>query len=266
MSSDQEISNYLSRISYDGGTDLTITTLKSLHLSHMYTVPFENLDITLGRKFTVSPHYVIDKIVLNQRGGFCYEVNYAFSLLLASLGFDVKLLAARVHDGGDFGKPFAHLLLLVNLHGKEILADVGFGDSFREPLFLNDEISKQCDTEYKIEKKGSEYTLLQCKDGYIWKPQYRFSLKTYPIDAFSDMCEYQQTSTESTFTRKTICSIAGSHGRKTISNNRFIDTVADSKTEREIYSEEEYRSLLENHFQIYLSDDPNISKLLVNHH
>jgi N-hydroxyarylamine O-acetyltransferase len=102
----------------------------------MFSVPFENLDIALCRKIVCDEDAFLRKIVERRRGGFCYELNGAFSGLLRAIGFDVTLLSARVprEDGSD-GPEFDHLTLKVDLD-EPWLADVGFGDSFLEPLLL----------------------------------------------------------------------------------------------------------------------------------
>src|SRR6185503_11605199 len=131
-------------------------------------------------------------IVTRRRGGFCYELNGLFALLLRQLGFEVTLLAAGVAraDGG-FGPEFDHLTLLVkapsveptplnlqspisNLQSVAWLADVGFGDSFREPLrFIEAIEQEQDDRAYRLDRDGEHFTLMQ-RDDAGWEPQYRF--------------------------------------------------------------------------------------------
>ncbi len=127
---------YLDRINYAGPTSATVETLRGLHRCHMFAVPFENLDIGLGRKIVCDEDAFIRKIVGQRRGGFCYEMNGAFAALLRELGFRVTLLSARVasEDGGS-SPDFDHLTLRVDLD-EPWLADVGFGDCFVEPLHV----------------------------------------------------------------------------------------------------------------------------------
>ena len=90
------VNSYLARIGFSGATAPTADTLRRLHLSHMRTVPFENLDISLGREIVCDEDRFLHKIIHLRRGGFCYELNGAFAALLRSLGFSVTLLSARV--------------------------------------------------------------------------------------------------------------------------------------------------------------------------
>src|SRR6184192_3506570 len=90
------IDEYLSRIGYVGPRDATAATLRALHERHLLSVPFENLDIHLGREIVPNEQRIVDKVVAERRGGFCYELNGAFAALLRALGFDVTMLSARV--------------------------------------------------------------------------------------------------------------------------------------------------------------------------
>ena len=111
-------------------------TLRALHRAHLMTVPFENLSIHLGEPISLAAGNLMDKIVTRRRGGFCYELNGAFALLLGALGFEVRLLAARVFGGDRLGPPFDHLTLLVHASDGDgpWLADVGFGSHSVYPL------------------------------------------------------------------------------------------------------------------------------------
>src|SRR5215472_18946925 len=98
-----DASSYLSRIGYSGPREPTAETLRALHRAHMIAVPFENLDISLGRTIIAEEGAILKKIVGMRRGGFCYELNGAFAALLRALGYRVTLLSARVAraSGGE---------------------------------------------------------------------------------------------------------------------------------------------------------------------
>jgi hypothetical protein len=133
---------YLERIGYSGVTDPNSDTLRALHRAHLFTVPFENLDIGLKRTIPCDAEAAVRKIVEQRRGGFCYELNGAFAWLLRALGFHVTLLSARVgRADGSLGPEYDHLTLRVDLD-QPWLADVGFGDSFLDPLRLQPDWSK----------------------------------------------------------------------------------------------------------------------------
>src|SRR3954469_4622706 len=109
-----DLQAYLRRINYPGNQAPTAAILCELHRAHLLAVPFENLDIHLGRAISLNQDALFNKIVTRRRGGFCYELNGLFALLLRGLGFEVTLLAAGVAraDGG-FGPEFDHMTLHV---------------------------------------------------------------------------------------------------------------------------------------------------------
>jgi N-hydroxyarylamine O-acetyltransferase len=246
------IAAYLERIHYHGPTAPTAETLYELHRAHMLAVPFENLDIHLGREIVLDDERLYDKVVARRRGGFCYELNGAFGGLLRELGFNVKKLAAGVaRADGSFGPPFDHMALLVELD-ERWLADVGFGDGFREPLRLDQEGEQaQAFGAYRVRRDG-EQCILERRKADEWQPQYRFTLQTYEFSDYAEMCRYHQTSPESPFTQRRTCSLATVDGRVTLTNERLITTTGDERRERELTSESEMAAVLYDRFGVVL--------------
>ena len=248
------ISAYLQRLSYTGPITPTAETLRALHLSHLLTIPFENLDIHLGRPIVPDEVAFFRKIVTEQRGGFCYELNGLFAALLQALGFDVTLLSARVAgEDGSFGPEFDHLTVLVQLE-ERWLADVGFGDSFREPLRL-DEPGEQVQVggSYRLSQEGEAWIYSSRDEDNVWQPEYRFSLQPRQLADFAPMCHYQQTSPQSHFTQKRICSLATPDGRLTLSDFRLIVTRHGRREEQGIADQAAYEAVLRDYFGITLS-------------
>jgi len=137
-----DVKAYLDRIAYRGSTAPNSETLRALHRAHLLAVPFENLDIALGRRIAMDLDAFVRKVVERRRGGFCYELNGAFAALLRALEFKVTLLSARVvGEGGRESPEFDHLCLRVELE-ESWLADVGFGELFLEPLRLHSKVGQ----------------------------------------------------------------------------------------------------------------------------
>ena len=248
-----DVGAYLDRIGYLGPTHPTAENLRALQRAHLFSVPFENLDISLGRKITVQQEPILNKVVGLRRGGFCYELNGAFAALLRELGFDVTLLSARVAraTGGE-GPEFDHLTLLVDV-AEPWLADVGFGDSFLEPLRLKPDSEQQDPTgTFRLMQDGSRWHLHRAEPGANWKPQYSFSLQSRRLEEFTGMCHYHQTSPDSSFTQNRICSRATPEGRITLSEMKLIVTRNGQREERSLVSEAERRAVLEQQFGIRL--------------
>src|SRR5205823_4704473 len=181
-----DVAAYVRRIAYAGPLAPTTETLRGLHLAHVLAVPFENLDIGLGRPIALDEAALFDTIVVRRRGGFCDELNGLFAALLRALSFDVALLSARVaRPDGGFGPPFDHLTLLVTFPAPEgrRLADVGFGDSFREPLLFQEAIEQpQEGPVYRLTRDAEDWTLLRRAQGDRdgpWEAQYRFTTRPH---------------------------------------------------------------------------------------
>ncbi len=264
MLNEAQLDAYLHRLAYQGSRNADLATLTALHQAHLQKIAFENLDISLGNKLDLSTDALLDKLLRQGRGGFCYELNQAFALLLETLGFGVSRLSARVHNGKDYGPDFDHMLLLVRVDGQDYLADVGFGDCFRTPLQLGGEGVHELGLHYYLAADGQQhYVLMHARDGGAGHAQYRFSLQAHAISDFFAMCEYQQTSPLSHFTQKSICSIATAKGRISISNNKCIITDEHGRHVNSIRDEDEYRTLLLVYFGMKLAGDVNVRKLLV---
>jgi N-hydroxyarylamine O-acetyltransferase len=247
-----KVATYLERINYRGATAPTAETLCELHEAHMLAVPFENLDIHRGREIVLDDERLYAKVVERRRGGFCYELNGAFAALLGALGFRVKKRAAGVaRADGSFGPLFDHMMLMVELE-ERWLADVGFGDGFRRPLRLDDEGEQaQAFGAYRIGRDGEQRVMEQRK-GEAWLPQYRFTLRPYEYGDYAEMCRYHQTSPDSSFTQKRVCTRATADGRVTLSNGRLITTAGDARQERELAGESEIAAALRDQFGVVL--------------
>lgn len=247
------VESYLDRINYRGSLEPTAETLRELQVAHLLTVPFENLSIHAGEPIVLSDDSLFDKIVQRRRGGFCYELNGLFAALLRSLGFEVEMLSAGVaNDEGDFGPDFDHMVLVVTLE-ERWLVDVGFGDSFREPLLLDHEGEQlQDDGAYRITSHNSHLILSQRRGNGDWKDQYRFTLQPHSYPDYAEMCHYHQTSPQSHFTRARVCTRATPEGRITLSELRFITTRNNEREERLLSGDEEYKTALRDHFGIVM--------------
>lgn len=244
------IQDYLNRIQYSGSRDVTLQTLTSLHRQHLLRVPFENLDIPLGRPIELSFENMYRKIVGENRGGFCYELNGLFYWLLREMGFPVKMLSGQVMHEGKAGPEFDHMLILVDLD-KPYLADVGFGDSYLEPLPLDFQEQRQRGMGYRIVKEGDELFLEEKRPEKDWSRQLLFSLQPHELQEFSATCTYQQTENP-TFTETNKCSVATENGRITFWNNALTITKNGEKQKLAIGSEAELRTILLEKFSIDL--------------
>ena len=252
-----DIRTYLERIGYDKPVRPDVESLYGLHRTHLLTVPFENLNIHFGVPVQLSEEALWDKIVIRRRGGFCYELNGMFAWLLKQIGFDVTYLNGRVYNGeGKRGREFDHLTLLVRIPITEQfwLADVGFGDSFFEPLsFEYNGEQAQGLRAYRLESVADGYDLLRRDFDGRWNLQYFFDLqpRNFPAD-YEAACLYHQTSPQSSFTRERVVSLATPDGRISLDSKNLTITTNGKRIKQPLRSEDEFRKLLGTHFEIVL--------------
>ena len=248
---------YLARLQYFKPIKPDAQTLQELQVAHMLNVPFENLDIGLKCPIQLTEEALWDKIVIRKRGGFCYELNGLFGRLLKEIGFDVTYLNARVYNHqGKLGIDFDHLALLVQTPDQpgRWLVDVGFGDSFNEPLNFEEQGAQiQGLRSYRLEQTSEGYISWQKNYDGSWEHLYFFDLqpRNFPVD-YESACLYHQTSPHSSFTRGSIISRATPDGRVSLEDGRLILTKDGQRTERLISKNEEYHTLLKEYFGVTL--------------
>ena len=209
-----DLTAYLRRIRYTGAVSPTEETLRRIHRAHLQAVPFENLDIFLGRKISIDEDAFVRKVVEDRRGGFCYELNGAFAALLRAIGFQVTLLSAQVAgEDGTYSPEYDHLALLVDLD-QGWLADVGFGENFVEPLMLDNDVEQhQPEGTYRVRERDGLWTVERLQTDDLWKREYSFTLRAREPQEFAARCYFHQTSPESHFTQKRLCTLATPTGR-----------------------------------------------------
>jgi len=241
---------YLDRIGYSGPTEPTAETLAALHRAHMLAVPFENLDIHLGRRNVLDTDHVFDKVVRRRRGGWCFELNGLFALLLEQLGFAVTRCAASVVLSDPPSPAFAHLTLRVDLD-EPWIADVGFGDSFTGPLRLHETGDQLREGRpYRLQQADGRVTLLQ--EG---SRQYVFTLTPRRMPEFQGMCDALQTP-PGHFTDAPICSLLTEDGRVSLAGMRLITTTPAGRDDRQLADEAERGAVLREIFGVDLGGGP----------
>ena len=256
-----DVDSYLRRIEYDGPREPSASSLRALHRQHLFTVPFENLDVPLASPIRLDVPLLYDKIVARRRGGFCYELNGLFCALLVAMGYRVQMLSARVRrDDGGFGPDFDHMLLKVQLE-EPWLVDVGFGDSFVNPIAF----SAGCGDavhghRYSVASLGDEWELLR-EDERGRVSLYCFRDVPHQLRDYTEMCRFHQTSPDSRFTTRWICSRATRDGRITLTNRNLIVTRGETRDETFLSTDSAVRDCLRDQFGIEFPDAVNLVRL-----
>jgi N-hydroxyarylamine O-acetyltransferase len=253
------VAAYLDRIEAGRPAVLDAAALGALHLAHQRTVPFENLSIHLGEPISLDEADLIAKIVTGRRGGFCYELNGAFALLLEGLGAQVRRVAARVYGGeGRLGPLFDHLALVVRLPDGSgpWLADVGFGAHSSYPLRYDDRDGQ--------DDPGGRFMLADAPDGDVDvakddEPQYRIERRERALADFVPTCWWQQTSPDSHFTWSTICSRLTDEGRISLSGRTLIRTSGGARAKQDLGPDGAVLAAYLEHFGIVLDQVPVVA-------
>ena len=255
---------YLQRIGDCGDLTPTLATLRRLHQNHLRTVPFETLDIHRNRPLSLEPPRLFEKIVEKRRGGFCYELNGLFALLLEDLGFHVTRLSGRVIDKeGSPGPEFDHLTLMVRIESRDWLADVGFGESFTEPIPMDGGSGKgerDVVESNVVESNVVVFCVVECGSHFELRHRplegdekvlYTFTTIARHLRDFEEMCRFHQSS-RSPFAKESVCSRLTSLGRITLRGQLLIETRGESRTETDLGSEAERDRALRERFGIRL--------------
>uniref|UniRef100_A0AAY5EBB4 arylamine N-acetyltransferase n=1 Tax=Electrophorus electricus TaxID=8005 RepID=A0AAY5EBB4_ELEEL len=229
MRSIMDLKDYFRRIGFSGRYEKPdLATLSTVHKLHVLSIPFENLSIHCGEKITMDLQVIYDKIVHSHRGGWCCENNFLFSWVLREMGYKYTTLSSKVFNlvKNEFNPKDTHLINLVEIDGKPYISDVSFGvwGQLWHPIemiagkdqpqpagvfcLLND------GERWTLEKTGRKPLVLNeafanCSlvNKCLTKTMYSFTLTPRRHDYFLETVEYLQTSPESLFTKKSICSL-----------------------------------------------------------
>ena len=252
-----DLDAYLERIKYQGTINVSCQTLQNLHTSHTFNIPFENLDIHLGKPILLEPEALFDKIVRRERGGYCHELNGLFALMLKQIGFSVEYHMARVMYGAKSLRPRTHQMLLVTIDQQQWIADVGFGGhGLIAPLRLESGmVEQQFSEQFQLIKDERYGFVLQSRNQEEWQNLYAFTLETYlPID-YIPANYMASTAPDSLFTQRKICTIPTPQGRIFLVDRKLKITSNGKIQETEAKTNDEYLDLLSKYFGIKIHAD-----------
>jgi len=244
---------YLKRINYTKEVKLNKETLFELQRRHLKSIPFENLDIHFGIEIKLDIDSIYTKIILNKRGGFCYELNGLFYHLLNDIGFDVRMISGRVYrKDNSYTNEYDHLSIIATIENQKYLVDVGFGKFSLEPLEIKFDINLTDDFgQFRFNQYDAHYLRINeiINDNLI--PQYIFKTKERNFSEFEFMCRFHQRSKDSHFTKKKVISIVTNNGRITLNDNQL--KITKGKLEKEtLFKEKEFDSKLKEYFDIVI--------------
>ncbi len=255
-----QLETYFERIGYTGPSAPTQDVLAELLRAHALRVPFENLDVQLGRSTTTDPEAAYDKIVTRNRGGWCYEQNGLFGWALSAIGFEVTRVSAAVMraDRGRVADD-SHLALLVGTVDSDVLrlVDVGFGGSLIEPIQLRE-------GEYDQDPFRIGLRQLTASRWQFWENagdgvfSFDFLAEAADEAALERKCRYLQTSADSSFVQNLVAQMRLPDSHVTLRGKVFSRLSPTGETKRLIESPDELVTALHDVFGL---DVPAIAAL-----
>lgn len=255
-----DLQHYLDRIGYTGAAAPDPDTLQDVQQAHVQVVPFENLDVQFGMPLSTAVEEAYEKIVLDGRGGWCYQQNGLFGWALSEIGFDVTRVAAAVMriERGDQALA-NHLCLLVRCPGHHgtWLADVGFGGGLLRPIPLQ---------EAEHWHEPCRLRLRRIEDGWwrfsedLGNGEFSFDFNPVAADeaALSDKCHALQTEPDSSFVLNLVAQIREPDRHLSLRGRVLSIATRGGIAGRTIGSADELRETLADLFRL---DVPGVAGL-----
>ncbi|MDD2369870.1 MAG: arylamine N-acetyltransferase [Sulfuricurvum sp.] len=241
------LTDYLSRIGYEVEVRADVTTLTALMQRQLSTIVFENTEVQAGRIPSLVPEDIVKKVIVNRRGGYCYEINGVFAMALTAIGFEWYFAGARSMLYPT-RRPKTHMVLIVRVDGCDYLCDTGFGGyALRAPMVIEESEVVQDGDRFRLEILGSEYVLGAMVQGE-WQRLYGFALQPQEWIEFSLANYFNATSSDTIFTQKKIAIMQTPQGRKILVDNE-LKLIEDGKLEK---LDVEYASALKEYFGLEL--------------
>jgi N-hydroxyarylamine O-acetyltransferase len=247
-----ELKAYLDRVGYEGEPRPDRATLASLARRHLFSIPYENIDVQLGRTLTTDPAAAYARIVgRGHRGGWCYEMNGLFGWALKELGFRVTRLASGVARSmkGDVALG-NHLVLRVDFDDGPLLADVGLANGPLGPYAI---------VEGGFSIDGVDFRLERLEDGF-WRfhnhpkgmaPNFDFKPEPHgDEEALARTCVVLQTDPASPFLQNLVCVRLQPDGENQLRGRVLRQVRCDATSERVLESADELLASLESDFGI----------------
>ena len=243
------LENYFRRIAYNGKTQKDISTVSEIMRCQLFSVPFENLDVQAGKIVSLVPEEIVEKILVHNRGGYCYEVNGLFAMALAELGVPYIFVAARPMIY-PVRRPKTHMAIVAEVDGEKWLIDLGFGsNSIRKPMRLDVtdvEVQQDADRFMLSKTDESKYRLKAFVEGE-WVNQYEFDLYPQEWIDFVPANHLNSTHPDTIFVKKLIVVLQNPTGKVVLMGDT-LKTVSNGITTKEFVSPENRSAILSTHF------------------
>jgi N-hydroxyarylamine O-acetyltransferase len=258
-------SSYLTRIGFVGPAQPDLATLRRIQRGHLEHIPYENLDVQIGRRVTLDPQEAFEKLVNSPRGGWCYEMNTVFLSALQAIGFRVMPMTGAVMRAERGPTAIGnHLVLSVELD-QPYLVDVGLGDGPGEPVPMREGSYRQQWRLLRLERLDDGWWRLH-NDANAFATAFDFKHQPVDWDLLAGKCSWLQTAPESRFVQNAICMRHLPNGIVALVG-RVLKTVGEAGVKsRLVSSAEEYVETLATSFGIRLPEAAGLWPVILSRH
>ncbi|KAI1900975.1 hypothetical protein AGOR_G00055370 [Albula goreensis] len=285
------VESYFERIGFKGRFHKAdLETLRSVHMQHVLSIPFENLSIHCGEVITLDLESIYNKIVVGRRGGWCFENNLLFSWVLKEMGYSVTMLGSRVFNSskGEFSQMESHLINKVVIDGTAYIADVSYGTfgQIWHPLeLISGKDQPQLPGVFRLTEESGTWILVKtgreplCHDeSFAKKLQdkqskqiYSFTLTPRSVDHFLETSQFLQTSPESLYTNKSICSLQTLTGFSALVGWTYIEVIYNYQDGVDLFElknipNDEIDNVLKEKFSLFLKNRHTPINIQAKHH
>ncbi len=248
---------YFERIGWSGPRTPTIDSLAGILRAHMARIPWENLDVLLGRGVSLDLDSIYDKLVVSKRGGYCFEQSTLLAAGLSHAGFSPVAHAARVILIRPRSEaPRTHMFLTVPVDGVRYMVDPGYGGYgplVPMPLVADAVVCEGRDRHRLVRREG-EWVLEGEIEG-AWKPFWTSTLEAGPPIDFVMANYYTSTHPQSAFATMLLMRALTPDGARVTVANRDVTSARDGVFEKsQLADRAALRKLLADHFGIDLPD------------
>ncbi len=234
---------YLERIGHDGPVRADADTLVAIHRAHLLAIPYENLEIQLGRENLLSEDAFVAKLVHGQRGGWCYEMNGFLTASLRPNGVRVTRVGGAVARDILADKAIGnHMVGLVDLERRYVV-DVGLGDGPLEPFPLEERVWSEAALSFRLERLDDAWWRFHNHEHGL-AASFDFTEEPRELGWYQEMCTTLQTEDFSPFVQYAIASRRKASGLRALRDTTHFEVRDGQLRQTEIANGADYVAAL----------------------
>ena len=260
------IDAYLRRVGLKERPAATLAGLVTVHRAHSLAIPYENIDVQLGRPVTIERAAIYEKIVEGRRGGWCYEMNGILGWALGELGFNVlRATGSVMREAAGDANNGNHLVLKVEFPEGVYLADVGFGDGPRDPIKVAPGAFHSAGFDFSLRRVDDKWWRLS-NDPRGGAPSFDFNLDPADETLLAQKCEFLQTAPVSPFVQNLVAQRHVPRGLEILRGRTIRAIRADGISDRLIADADDLVATLKTVFALDVPEAATLWPKIVARH